>query len=85
MISGKEAAMTHATSIARSRPRRAAAAFSTIQQGVVAQRHRGATGTSSRAAEKSTASLSDPYLSIHPDGEGIYERRSLPKFLLKLT
>jgi hypothetical protein len=75
MISGKEAAMTQATSTA----------VSTIQQGVVAQRHHGASDTSSRAAEKSTASLSDPYLSIHSDGEGIYERRSLPKFLLELT
>jgi hypothetical protein len=50
----------------------------------MAQRYCRATGTSSRAAEKSTAGTSDPYPLVRPDGEVIYECRPLPKILLDL-
>jgi hypothetical protein len=57
-ISGAQGAMAQAMPIAQIQPRRAASAASATQGGV-AQRHRGAGSTCSRAAEKSTASVGD--------------------------
>jgi hypothetical protein len=77
-IFGAEGATAQATSIAQSRPRRAAAGgASTIQQHGGPRRNHGATGTSSRAAEKSTAGY--PNVSYGPDGVTIWEPRPLPK------
>ncbi len=76
--------MAHATSIPQSRPRRAAAAASTIQQGGWAHRNHRATGTSSMASEKSTAGVGDSYLLYGPGGCTIWEPRRFPKILQDL-
>ncbi len=56
LISGTEGATGQATSVAQSRPRRTAAGgASTVQQCGGLHCNHGATGTSSRAAEMSTA------------------------------
>jgi hypothetical protein len=65
-ISGGEGATAQAASVAQSRPRRAAAGgASTVHQRGEPRRNHGATGTSSRAVEKSTAG--DPNVLYGPD------------------
>ena len=75
------ATVGQATSVAQSRPRRAAAAASTGQGGVA--RGPRTAAAASREVEKSTSATSDPPPLYGPNGE-IWERRPLPKIMLDL-
>jgi hypothetical protein len=73
LILGTEGATAQATSIDQSQPRGAAAAASTIQQCSGPRCNHGATHTTSRTSEKSTAD--DPNIFYGPDGLTVWEHR----------
>ncbi len=80
---GTEGALPQATSIAQCRPRRAAAAASTIQQHGAPRRNRVGTSATSTMAQKSTDH--DPNTVLYgPDGVTVWEPRPLPKIVLDL-